>query len=240
MTRGTAVARARAIYNEDSSDYITDAFLQNCYNDVQREVAIETLCYPVSTTTNLAADTRLVILPAGMFAIRRGGVSTTVYHPLTGPVSLDRLIAEDLNWATTEGTVDRWYIAEQTTTVSSVVNWAIGLYPLPTASITSGITIRGFGIPADTDDDNDLPPWPTPYHDVMIWGMCYYAALRDTDMKMSNARVIGYFEGRYQRAKDQLAAAAAQGFADRVRTRGGNAEVGTGAEDVIRLTMTVS
>jgi len=241
MQRSVAVARAQAWYNEETGDSISTTFLQNAYDDVQREVAEETLCYPVSTTTNLTDSTRTLILPAGLFAIRRKGIFTTIYNPLPGPERMDDIIAADVNWKTTEGTVAKWYIDAELNTTSGVTNWAIGFAPVPSATVTNGITIQGFGIPADSTGDTYAPPWPTPYHDVMIWGMCVRACVRDFGMEMKNVKATTYFTGGYEKAKSRLKTFAAGGIATHRIIRGSRAEQGTDeGTGVIRLSMTIS
>jgi hypothetical protein len=121
MTRAVAVARAQALYNEETGDFISTTFLQNAYDDVQREVAMETLCHPTSWTLDLLEGQRLVVLPSRMFAIRRKGVTTPSYHPLSGPVSLASIVAEDASWRTTKGTPDRWYLSEAAVLVSGII-----------------------------------------------------------------------------------------------------------------------
>jgi len=236
MNRGTIVTAAQAIINEETGDFIPATYLQARYNEAKSRLERRTRCYPVASAFNLTDSTRLYILPAGIFAIRRHGVIVSAMGPLR-MTSWARLVADfPLTWNTTESTYpDRFYLGEQPVTASGVTNWGIGVYPLPSATVTNGITVHGYGVSADADADATAPPWPTPYHFALVWELCVMAATRDMDYQMRNAKPLTHFRAELKVIEDELRAASSE-----YNAMGGVLQIGAGApgqdeDDVVMI-----
>lgn len=231
MTGADLTDRTQQLYNEETGNELTDARVLTFLNIRKTEVEKETLCLPTSSTVDITDDTGYVILPANMFAIRVGGVQTTVHVPLPGPYSLSEMQLLGINWKTLTGTVNRWFMYYELVTVSTVINWAIGLYPIPDATVSNGITTFGFSTSADWADDSKAPSWPASYHEVLAWGACVEACIRD--MERGNPvpeYAMRYFSGEYERRKAELRAAMASHMGAKVYQRGAGQRISDEAE----------
>jgi len=125
--------------------------------------------------------------------------------------------------------------------VSSVVNWAIGLYPIPDAAVENGITIFGYATSVDWADDTSSPAWPASYHEVLAWGACVEAAIRD--MERGNPvpeYALRYFSGEYERQKAELRAAMASHMGAKVYRRGAGNRVSDETEMPFAVVMNPS
>ncbi len=221
MNAGTLTDRAQQLYNEETGNFLTDTLALSLLNYSKAEVEKETLCLPKSSTSNLTADTAYVIVPAGMFAIEQGGVQTTVYTPLPGPLSLAELQARGTGWKTDTGTATDWYFYYDVVTVSEVTNWAIGFYPIPDTTVSNGVTIFGYSTSAAWTGDSDTPAWPTPYHEVLAWGACKQAAIRDIERGQAvPEHALAFFSREYERQKGELRDALATMMGSKVYQRG--------------------
>ena len=211
MTRDEIVAAAKAIYNEETGNYISDTYLNPRYNEAKNRLERRTLCVPVSETFNLDDSGRVYILPAGMHAIRTDGALVEGKGPIY-PRTLAEIIAMNtLNWDSMESTYPNYfYLAGELITTSGVTNWAIGVYPIPSAAITNGMTLHGWGISDDPSSGSVAPPWPTPHHVALVWELCVMAARRDMGLTGRNARVLKYYQDELKVAERQLRSAASE------------------------------
>jgi len=236
MNRGTIVTAAQAIYNEETGDFISEAYLQARYNEAKGRIERRTLFYRVAETITVTASTAYTIMPAGMFAIRRGGVYIASWGPLNFTTWKDLVAAYPLTWNSTESTYpDRFYLYPAAVTAGSVTNWAIGFYPLVSTTLTNGGTVYGYSISADADADATAPPWPTPYHFALVWELCVMAATRDMDYQMRNAKPLAHFRAELKAYEDEMRAASSE-----YNAMGGVLQIGAGApgqdeDDVVMI-----
>lgn len=117
---------------------------------------------------------------------------------------------------------------------ATVTNWAIGLRPVPDSDGTDELTLMGWGLPAASGvleaGDVHVPPWPTPYHEIMTWGMCVRAAIRDQDRGRGNKAAMTYFQTEYQSMLIELRDVSLRGVDPVPIVRGAGAPAAIGAE----------
>jgi len=226
MNRGTIVTAAQAIYNEETSDSIPSTYLQARYNEAKSRLERRTRCHPVKSTFDLTLSTRIYILPAGMFAIRKGGVIIAGYGPIQPIVWADLVKAYTLTWDVTQSTYPTcFYLAEETVMAAEVTNWGLGFYPIPSATVTNGVSVHGYGVSADASADATAPPWPTPWHMALVWELCVMAAVRDIGMEMRNAKALIHFRGELAQYEAEMRSAS-----DERSLTGGTVQIGGGAQ----------
>lgn len=201
MTRDEAIAQSQLLYNEPTtSGFITTANWTSLSNVVYKEVCKRTLCMPFTWEKTITDAQRTYMLPTYVVSIRPGGVSLvgTAYDgQKVGPISLTKLAAFDHDWRTAEGVVTWWYFAEEPIT-DTETSWAIGFYKVPAATVSNGIQIEGWRIPADFASGSAVAEIPLGFHDILPMGMCYHAAIRDMDREMTNAKRLGFFKNEYE------------------------------------------
>jgi len=211
MTRDELVAAAQQLYNEETGDFVSLTFFQTRLNEIKRRVEVRTRVYRVSSTQNLP-NSRTVIVPAGWFAFRRkGGVLVANYGEVT-PVSIEEVKARyPQTWETDTSTYPvYWYVDDAMKSdggTPAVYNVALGFYPTPSAAITNGLRLSGYGLSADFtvgavggNGFNVSPYWPTPYHMTLVWGMCWAASVRESDPELREARKVGMWASEFERA----------------------------------------
>ncbi|HUU34660.1 MAG TPA: hypothetical protein VMW48_11395, partial [Vicinamibacterales bacterium] len=116
---------------------------------------------------------------------------------------------------------------------TATTNWAIGLRPVPDSDGVDELYLAGWGLPAATDitvaGDASAPPWPEPYHEILTWGLCVRAAIRDQDRGKGNKAAMTYFQTEYQSMLGELRDVSLRGVdpIPVVRGEGASAPVGT-------------
>ncbi len=230
MTGTQILTAAQALYNEETGDFIPTTYLQARLNEIKARVEVRTRVYRVTNTQALTDSTRTYQLPAGWFALRRRiGVRVTGVGPLR-PTTIDDLVeAYPLTWDTAEsGQPTHYYLDEAMMTAApGVTNVALGLYPTPSATVASGLKLSGYGLSADFSTYSEAVAWPTPFHFVLVWGLCKAAAIRDSDPELKVARKLSMWESEYERAIAEMV----QGVSD-FEITGASVQIGGGAGGV--------
>ncbi len=222
MTRQQIIRRADILFNGAVAGSGTGASLVDYFDIAYEVMSVEAHAFPFSYTFSLADSTRLYMVPTYAVEIRPGGIWHSVSGQLEGPLSQEILLAMDKNYTTTEGTPSCWYIGEQNATSGTDTNWSVGFYPVPSAALASGIIMSGFRTPAALTLATEVPPIPAYLHDCYVWGICYFAALREAQGAQNKQGMVNYFEPHYQRAIARLRAGRS-GIGAKLWVRGGTA-----------------
>jgi len=220
MTRKQIIQRAQFFFNAKLATTISGPDWTDAFDIAYESMSVEAECVSFSAAMNLTDSTRTYMVPTYALRLRPGGV-ITAEGELAGPVSADLLKQSDINYLMTEGTPNRWYVAETTVTSGTDTNWAVGLYPVPPATVANGLTLEGWRTPAALTIDTSVPPLPAHLHDCYAWGTCYFVAAREDEATIPPKR-LAYFEQRYQAAVKRLRAGRT-GFGSKLWVRGGAA-----------------
>jgi len=205
MTRDQLVTRAQLLYNEPaSSDTITTSDFQTFADAINQEIARDCRTLPLSATSNIVSGTRAYALNASLAGLRKGGVLHSTTGALKGPMTLEDLYFESATWRTATGAPTHWYFETDLVGTVGSQNFGIGLYPVPDASLSSGLILLGWGIPSAFAAGTDTPQMPTALHEHIAWGMCWLAAVKDLDRTGINKAKLEYFEGAYNARKTAL------------------------------------
>ena len=205
MTRAQIIQRASFYFNARVATSLDPARWVEAFNIAYEQMGVEAKCVPFSYTFSLVHAQRLYMVPTYALEIRPGGITHSTQGELRGPVSVDLLEDQDSNWLTNEGTPTAWYIGEQNATLLTETNWSIGIYPVPAAALSNGITMIGYRTPAALTSGTDVPPVPAHLHDAFSWGVCYFAALHEMQgSPQTKAAALAYFEPRYWTAIARL------------------------------------
>ena len=228
--------RTQQLYNEETGNELTDARVLSFLNVRKTEVEKDTLCYPYTETSSITSGQGWIALHGTVFSIR--SVQTTVYVPLPGPYSLAEMQQLGINWKTNTGVVNRWFPYYSIQVISTVPKWVIGLYPIPDATVSSGITIFGFATSLNWSTGSEYPAWPNTYHEVLAWGACVEAAIRDMERGTPvPEHAMRYFMREYQRRKDELKAAMATFLGAKTYQRGAANRISDEAEVPLAVVM---
>ena len=220
MTRRQIIQRAGLYLPASLVKTVSAGEWVDVFDAAYEQMSVEAECVSFTYTTSLVDSQRTYMVPTYALSIRVGGVITD-QGEMSGPVSADLLEDQDKNYKTTEGTPNRWYVSESTVTLSTDTNWGIGLYPVPPADDTNGLTIEGWRTPAALSADTSVPPIPAHLHDAYAWGICYLLALRE-DVEKIPAQRLKLFDARYQEAIRRLRVGRT-GFGNKLWVRGGTA-----------------
>jgi len=207
MTRAELVTRAVLLYNEPTtSAAIATADWQSFADIIHQEICRDCRAFPTTQTLTLVSGTRTYSLGATAAGIRRGGVISSAGE-LIGPLTLEELNQKDKAWRTTAGTASvaptHWYFESAVVGATPPAYWALGFCPVPFTT-PPVVTVLGWSIPAAFTSDTDAPQMPTGLHDTIVWGMCWLAAVRDTDRAASNVGKLTLFRDEYYRRKTDL------------------------------------
>lgn len=160
----------------------SDTHINNLTNEAQRDVV--NVVWPIkkATTITLVSGTTYYSLPTDLIAIQR----VTREFKKIEEVSLEKLDGDfgNSNWESTGGTI-RYYFQDPAEPDQ------IGFYPWPNSSASTGTVkvlywAQGTTLSADADKPFNSEDRYAPYHDLLIFYVCYRVYLLEGEIEKAS------------------------------------------------------
>lgn len=188
-TLSTLRSRLRVRLEEASARFWDDSDLNTWINEGARDIARRAEVLEATTTINTTANTQQYTLPADTLRVYRvewsrdGATGTTVV-----PLEYKDFNSMDSIWWSNsrQGRGDPyWYTMWGFPPTLSLV-----LYPTPDASVTAGITIYYYRLPADATADGNSVECPAGWEDLVLDYAEYMAWRKDGNQAWSEAKQL--------------------------------------------------
>lgn len=197
-TRENLRQYAQALYGETSTSYVGSTVWDMWANAVIDEMV--SLAGGISGTTTTSTTDGIALYDSDRRAF---GIEDVL---LNGTSLIKKTRAEMdkqmVGWkGAAEGTPTHWIPWG----ISSSGIYQIRLHPVPSTTGSNDLVIWWVGKPAWMTADSDTPVIPATYGETIAYGMCFRAALRDTD-RDRGGRIAAQFGTLYKQGLDRFQA----------------------------------